>query len=86
MGSFSRARSEISSRRTVRAPHSSHPRERASSLSTTPRSAQNFVAYDEFNILACKGGTNARRLYKHVYDVLDCAWKRPDDYSASVFD
>ena len=47
---------------------------------------QNFVAFDEFCIRACKDGPNAPQLCQHVYDVLGCEWNMPGDYSAGAFD
>ena len=57
---------------------------------TTPRSpaviAQNFVAYNEFCIRACKDGPNAPALCNHIYDVMGCDWNMPGDYSPNSFD
>ena len=47
---------------------------------------QNFVAYNEFCIRACKDGPKAPALCQHIYDVMGCSWNMPGDYSAGSFD
>ena len=58
----------------------------ASARAHFSRRVQNFVAFDEFCIRACKDGPNAPQLCQHVYDVLGCEWNMPGDYSAGAFD
>ena len=57
-----------------------------STITTDCVNVQNFVAYNEFCIRACKDGPKAPALCEHIYDVLGCDWNMPGDYSSGSFD
>ena len=44
-------------------------------------SPQNFVAFNEFCIRACRDSPQAPALCNHIYDVMGCAWNMPGDYN-----
>ena len=44
-------------------------------------SPQNFVAFNEFCIRACRDSPQAPVLCNHIYDVMGCAWNMPGDYN-----
>lgn len=48
--------------------------------SASPARQQNFVAFNEFCIRACKDGPDAPRLCNHIYDVMGCEWNMPGNY------